>query len=83
MPGIEYLSQGSVQLFREEKTGTFVARMMDSTANADIRGREGALVFKNSKDMWEASQDELINEDVNFAMIGISIYPQTNLEDWE
>ncbi len=83
MPGIEYLSQLSLEVFREEKTGTFVARMMSSTANADIRGREGALVFRNGRDLWEPSQDELINEDINFAMLGISCYPQSNLEDWE
>ncbi len=83
MPGVEYLCSLDVQLFREEKTGTFVARMMSSTANADIRGREGALVFHNSKDVWQPSQDELINEDINFAMLGISVFPQTEIEDWE
>lgn len=83
MPGIEYLSQLSLELFREEKTGTFVARMMSSTANADIRGREGALVFRNGRDVWEPSQDELINEDINFAMLGISVFPNSELSDWE
>ncbi len=82
MPGIEYLSQCEIQTFRDEVTGTFVARMLGSTANADIRGREGKMEFKNNKDVWTPSQDELIDEDVTFGMVAISVYPQTNLEDW-
>jgi hypothetical protein len=85
MPGVEYLSQCEIFMFRDEKTGTFVARMMSSTANSSIRGREGAMVFnsKLGQDIWESSPDELTNEDINFAMVGVTVFPQTELADWE
>ena len=85
MKGLEYLSQVAIETSREKTTGTFIARMNSSTANSDIRGREGALVFKGKlgKDVWEPSADELTNEDVNFAMVGITVFPQTELTDWE
>lgn len=84
-PGIEYLSQCELFMFREETTGTFVARMMSSTANSDIRGREGKLAFnpKLGKDVWESSPDELTNEDINFALVGVTIFPTSELSDWE
>ena len=84
MPGVEYLSQCEIQLFREEKTGEFVARMQSSTANASIRGREGALTYDAKRgDYWKASDDELVGDDINFAFIGITLYPQTEMTDWE
>ncbi len=82
MPGVEYLSQCEIQMFRDEVTGTFVARMLGSTANSDIRGREGKMEFKGGKDVWTPSQDELIDEDVNFAMVAISVFPSSEIEEW-
>lgn len=83
MPGVGYLSQCEIELFREEKTGTFVARMLASTANSDIRGRQGALTFSGGRDVWTPSEDELVDDEINFQMIGIKVFPQTEYEDWE
>ena len=84
MPGIEYLSQCEVEVFRHETLGTFVARMLSSTANADIRGRQGSMVFVPGKgDIWQPSQDEFIDSDITFGMIAISVYPSTEIEAWE
>lgn len=84
MPGVEYLSQCEVQCFRDETSGEFVARMLSSTANSSIRGREGALEFDrtNGKSKWKPSSDELVSDDINFQMVALAVFPSTEWEDW-
>ena len=83
MPGIEYLSQCEIELTREPLTGTFIARMLGSTANADLRGRVGSMSYVQGQgDVWVPSQDELTGEDINFASVGVAVFPFSEYESW-
>lgn len=82
MPGVEYLSQCEVMLFRDALSGEYVGRILGSTANSDLRGRPGTVSFQG-KDIWRPSEDELVGEEINFAMVGWKVFPElTEYEDW-
>lgn len=82
MKGIEYLAQVEIYQFRCEVTGSFVIRMMSSTANSDIRGRKGKVEFVRSQAEYVCGEDELKDGDANFAMIALSVFPSTKLDEW-
>lgn len=83
MPGIEFLTQVEVRQTRDEITGQFMARLMSSTANSDIRGRKGELVWKNNGNVWVPSPDELVGDDINFAMIAMAVFPDSDWDSWQ
>ena len=79
MSGIEFLSDVTIYQFRDRVTGDFIARLMSSTMNSQLRGREGARVFvpERQTNIWRPSDDELMGDDINFQMVGITVFPET------
>jgi hypothetical protein len=80
--GISYLGQAETWQYRDRDTGEFRIVLMNSTANGDIRGRRGDYQVINGITRYVPGPDELVGEEVNFAMVATAIYPDSDFELW-
>lgn len=80
MPGIEYLAQVECAQWKDPDSGDFYLRLINATGNGAIHGRAGSY---NSAGKYITGADELKNDSITFQEVAMTVYPDSELEDWE